>query len=392
MTQIYPTEVIIMSENATQKKERDIWNAQSLKSFVKVKTDWFNGDNYDSRLHLSFVEHTGKPKYEPVKTIEIGVPMVKAGSDGDKRTGITALGLCQMICNGALAGMCARERKNFEQRKAAAAQGTKVYQQAIWACIGGTPANRAKDGKAEFRKFEILPGQKEGTYAFRAMSCEGETSEALGGVQPKRGAQWTQIIVPVDGEYLYALAVNTIAEWNAQQNFRMMARAQMSRSSAQPEAPQTNAAAPAPAPAPAQTAPAAAAANAPAPAPAPHKPVRPKCVWAFYDQKFIGPMGCAVDVDRAVLCAQRCLLRLTNFTEKKFQKKLHWSKEAENALYNEIRKSSLIAAKDKQNSKLDDEEKQNMWLTPLPLFYDENPTTNKQADDILFVMVFHSVF
>lgn len=361
-----------MSENATQKKERDIWNAQSLKSFVKVKTDWFNGDNYDSRLHLSFVEHTGKPKYEPVKTIEIGVPMVKAGSDGDKRTGITALGLCQMICNGALAGMCARERKNFEQRKAAAAQGTKVYQQAIWACIGGTPANRAKDGKAEFRKFEILPGQKEGTYAFRAMSCEGETSEALGGVQPKRGAQWTQIIVPVDGEYLYALAVNTIAEWNAQQNFRMMARAQMSRSSAQPEAPQTNAAASAPAPAPAQTAPAAAAANAPAPAP---KAVKPACVWAFYDRKFYGPMGCSTNADKAVVCAKRCLNKLQK------EKNLRCKKEALDLLCNEI-----------LNGKTGAENVQNMWLTPLPLFFSENPTTDVQGDDTLFVMVFHSVF
>ena len=54
-----------MSENNSYKKERDIWNAQALKSFVKAKTDWFNGDDYDSRLHLSFVEHRGKPSFEP---------------------------------------------------------------------------------------------------------------------------------------------------------------------------------------------------------------------------------------------------------------------------------------------------------------------------------------
>ena len=42
-----------MSEN--NKKERDIWNAQALKSFVKAKSDWFNGEDFDSRLHLSFV-------------------------------------------------------------------------------------------------------------------------------------------------------------------------------------------------------------------------------------------------------------------------------------------------------------------------------------------------
>lgn len=367
-----------MSENTTQKKERDIWNAQALKSFVKAKTDWFNGDDYDSRLHLSFVEHTGKPKYDPVKTIEIGVPMVKAGSDGDKRTGITALGLCQMICNGALAGMCARERKNFEQRKAAA-QGNKVYQQAIWACIGGTPANRAKDGKAEFRKFEILPGQKEGTYAFRAMSCEGETSEALGGVQPKRGAQWTQIIVPVDAEYLYAFAVNTIAAWNAQQTFRMMTRAQ----ALNPAAQQTSAAAPAPAPAPAQTpnsapaqtAPAAAAANAPAPAPKKYKPAR---VWAFYDRNFFGPMASAVTTEKAVTCAEHCLDVLYK------RHNLTCSTEAKAALINEVRKGEPVRQEDK--------DKRDFWLTPLPLFYEKNSAASKQGDDQFFVMVFRDVF
>lgn len=203
-----------MAENNTYKKERDIWNAQALKSFVKAKTDWFNGDDYDSRLHLSFVEHKGKPSFEPVKTIEIGVPMVKAGSDGSGKMGVTALGLCQMISNGVLARRCAAERQNFEKRKAAA-NGQRVYQQAIWSCIGGTTSKRAKDGKAEFRRFDIIPGQKDGTYALRAQSCEGECNSELGGVTPKKGAEWTQIIVPVDAEYLYALATNTIAVWNA---------------------------------------------------------------------------------------------------------------------------------------------------------------------------------
>ena len=49
-----------MSENNSYKKERDIWNAQALK-FVKAKTDWFNGDDYDSRLHLSLSNIEGNP-------------------------------------------------------------------------------------------------------------------------------------------------------------------------------------------------------------------------------------------------------------------------------------------------------------------------------------------
>lgn len=355
-----------MSENTTQKKERDIWNAQSLKSFVKAKTDWFNGEDYDSRLHLSFVEHTGKPKFDPVKTIEIGVPMVKAGSDGDKRTGITALGLCQMICNGVFAKMCANERQAFEQRKANA-NGSKVYQQAIWGCIGGTTASRSKDGKSEFRKIEIIPGQRDGTYAFRAMSCEGETNETLGGVQPKKGAQWTQIIVPVDAEYLYAFAVNTIAAWNAHQSARILSRMSVLPAAQKNEAPAAEKpqSVPAPTPTPAQT---------PAQAPAPDVPAKPACVWAFYDQKFYGPMGCATNPHAAVTCAKECLRNLQN------EHNLRCKKDALDTLYNEI-----------LNGKPGSENTQNMWLTPLPLFKPENPENGGQGDDILFVMVFRNV-
>lgn len=340
-----------MSEN--NKKERDIWNAQALKSFVKAKSDWFNGEDFDSRLHLSFVEHTGKPKFEPVKTIEIGVPMVKAGSDGDKHTGVTALGLCQMIANGMFARRCANERKAFEQRQAAA-PGTKVYQQAIWACIGGTTASRAKDGKSEFRKVEILPGQKEGTYALRAMSCEGETNETLGGVQPKKGAQWTQIIVPIDSDYLYAFAVNTIAVWNAHQMSRTLVNAGRAPkdTTAHEKAPSAQSASPVQQP----------------------QAAKPACVWAFYDRKFYGPMACAVTPNNAVVCAKRCLNKLQK------EHNLRCKKDAADRFFNEI-----------LNGKIDAENKANMWLTPLPLFLEESGNP-EQGDNTLYVMVYHSVF
>lgn len=347
-----------MSDN-NQKKERDIWSAQALKSFVKAKTDWFNGDDFDSRLHLSFVEHSGKPEFNPVKTIEIGVPMVKAGSDGDKRTGVTALGLCQMIANGTLARMCAAERKAFEQRKAEA-HGAKVYQQPIWACIGGTTSQRAKDGKSEFRKIEILPGQKDGTYAFRAASCEGETNNQLGGVQPKKGAPWTQIIVPVDGEYLYAFAVNTIAEWNAQQVVRAMNKVPYA-----PKAPSEHEAQPAAAENQAHMA-QQQAVNA--------KAEKPACVWAFYDRKFFGPMGCAITPEDAVTCANRCLSKLQK------ERNLRCRKSELEKLYNEL-----------LNGKEGADNTANMWLTPLPLFLTNNSANPEQSDDELFVMVFHSV-
>lgn len=342
-----------MSEN-NQKKERDIWNAQALKSFVKAKTDWFNGDDFDSRLHLSFVEHSGKPEFNPLKTIEIGVPMVKAGSDGDKRTGVTALGLCQMIANGTLSRMCAAERKAFEQRKAEA-KGAKVYQQPIWGCIGGTTSQRAKDGKSEFRKIEIIPGQKEGTYAFRAASCEGETNSQLGGVQPKKGAPWTQIIVPVDGEYLYAFAINTIAAWNAHQVARITSKAAYA---AKPQQEQ---------PAPAVQS------NHQANA-EPQPAAKPACVWAFYDRKYFGPMGCATTPEDAVRCAKFCLKKLQK------ERNLCSRKSELEKLYNEL-----------LNGKEGADNTANMWLTPLPLFLTNNSANPEQSDDELFVMVFHSV-
>lgn len=351
-----------MSEN-NQKKERDIWNAQATKSFVKAKTDWFNGEDFDSRLHLSFVEHTGKPDFNPVKTIEIGVPMVKAGSDGDKRTGVTALSLCQMVCNGVFARLCANERKAYEARKAAAAPNEKVYQNALWACIGGTTSNRSKDGKSEFRKFEILPGQREGTYAFRAMSCEGETSEKLGGVQPKKGAQWTQIIVPIDAEYLYTFAVSTMAAWNAQQVARAMNKMQNCSKTDQPQP------APEQAPQPQSNTPAPVQNSAPQ-----QSAAKPTCVWAFYDRNFYGPMGCATSPEAAVICAKCCLSKLNK------ERGLRCRKGDLDTLYNEL-----------LNGKPGVDNTANMWLTPLALYAGNNTPNPEQSDDVLFVMVFHNV-
>lgn len=347
-----------MAENIIRKKERDIWNAQSLKSFVKAKTDWFNGDDYDSRLHLSFVEHKGKPSFETVKTIEIGVPMVKAGSDGAGKMGVTALGLCQMISNGVLARRCTAERQNFERRKAAA-NGQRVYQQAIWSCIGGTTSKRAKDGKAEFRRFDILPGQKDGTYALRAQSCEGESNSELGGVTPKKGAEWTQIIVPVDAEYLYALAVNTIAMWNAHVAALEMKKMQM-----------TFAPTPQNQPAPAQVSMPPVAETTPKNT----EPEKPKVAYAFYDKCFYGPMGCAITPETAILCAKKCLARLS-----KAKGVVPLDKALEN-LFDEI-----------LNGRANADNTKNMWLTPLPLFAKESPKSG-DSDDVLFVMVYRNVY
>lgn len=197
-----------MDNNKNYMKPNDIWDAEAKVSFVKATTDWFSISKYSSRLHLSFVSHDGqKPKPKQLDAIEIGIPMVKAGSDGNGETGVTALSLANSITTGALA-------KKAMMARQAAQQAGKKYADDIYVCIGGTPASRAKNGVAEFRRFSIAPGAKDGTYALKAARCEGEDS-ATGGVQPKKGAQWSTIILPVSESYMRTLGENIKAEWTA---------------------------------------------------------------------------------------------------------------------------------------------------------------------------------
>lgn len=340
------------ADQPKREKERDIWNAQGLKSFVKAKTDYFNGQRFDSRLHLSFVEHTGKPACQQLKNIEVGIPMVKAGSDGNGRGGITALGLCRMIQNGMMDRRAAAERKDFEQRQLQNSN-QKVYHQPIWSCIGGTTAERAKDGKAEFRKVEIIPGTKPGTYAFAASSCEGEMSNALGGVQPKREATWTRIIVPVDGEYLYAFAEAVVAEWNAHVAAREVTKAMSALGANVQQAP----AAPVQAPMPA------------APAPVPVQAEKPKRVYVFYDDTFYGPMACALSPKTAIAYLKKCLKKMQD------EQQLSCRKEDLDRTANQI---------------LNDEAPGNRHITPGIALYGKG-STNPAGDAQLFVMVVDSV-
>ena len=262
-----------MDNNRNYVESKDIWDAESSKSFVKAKTDWFNMDKYSSRLHLSFVLHNGqKPKPKQLDAIEIGIPMVKAGSDGARGTGITALYLADAITSNLLSYM-----KDAAIQKAQ--QTNSAYAEDIFACIGGTTANRAKDGKPEFRKFSIAPGKVAGTYVLKASRCEGEESQT-GGVQPKKGAQFTQIIVPVSEAYMRTLAETIRSEWTAFLTARRMQQmmGQGNQTITQPyqEEPRNYAPVPAMAPAPV---------SMPAPAPAPVSAIQtPIRVCIAYDQ------------------------------------------------------------------------------------------------------------
>ena len=274
----------------------DIWDAEAKVSFVKATTDWFSESKNNSRLHLSFVEHDGKkPKPKQVKAIEIGVPMVKAGSDGNGETGVTALSLANAITTGAMA------KKAILSRQAAQKAGNR-YGEDIFACIGGTPASRAKDGVAEFRKFSIAPGSKEGTYALKASRCEGEDS-ATGGVQPKKGAQFTQIIVPVSESYMRTLGENIKAEWTSFLTAKRVAQLTQA-APVQPAAPVQSA--------PVQQTPT----PAPAPAAKPEAPATPAMAIIIYDSITNGGLPIVtLDKDKAIAIIQNRIRALRDMPE-----------------------------------------------------------------------------
>lgn len=188
-------------------KVYDIWDCQGKNSFVKAKTDWFSAEKYASRLHFSFVKHSGRPTCKQEAAIEIAIPMIKTGSDGAGHDGNNALALASIINSGRLEKMCAASR-------AAAAQQGKQYADDIFCCIGGTPASRSKTGKPEFRQLSIAPAVRGDGYVIKASSCEGVQADT-GAISPAQGAQRTIIMVPVSIMYMRALGQYIITEWTA---------------------------------------------------------------------------------------------------------------------------------------------------------------------------------
>ena len=353
-----------MPNNKTYLKY-DLWNAQAKTSFVKAKTDWFDGNKFDSRLHLSFVKHKGKPNCEQVCAIEIGIPMVKAGSDGNGKTGVTALSLAWLITSGALARRAAASKQAAKERN-------EKYADDVWACIGGTTVNRSKDGKAEFRKVSIAPGNAEGTFVMKAACCEGEQSSSMGGVQPKAGAQWTTIMVPVDMEYMEAFALNIQVEWEAHRTAMAVSQRCSLPSPVQPEA-KADAEKPAvPEASPVTNA----ASESLVSDEATTKVQTSRDVWAFYDE-IEGPLEVATTPEKAVQAARMCFSHL--------QKKhglVYQDKEKARGLMDEI----LNGRNDTSNASA------NTFLNPVVLVKRSDSTnkSNQEPADTLFVMVYHN--
>ena len=192
-------------------------------------------------------------------------------------------------------------KKAILSRQAAQKAGNR-YGEDIFACIGGTPASRAKDGVAEFRKFSIAPGSKEGTYALKASRCEGEDS-ATGGVQPKKGAQFTQIIVPVSESYMRTLGENIKAEWTSFLTAKRVAQLTQA-APVQPAAPVQSA--------PVQQTPT----PAPAPAAKPEAPATPAMAIIIYDSITNGGLPIVtLDKDKAIAIIQNRIRALRDMPE-----------------------------------------------------------------------------
>lgn len=183
-----------MNERNTQgvgPKQKDyFFQIQGLKSFCKAKNDWIRFE----RIHLSFVQHTGKPKCEQTGSIEGALKL--HGADG-------ALHLANMILSGELAKKAAQSK----------AQANGSYPQAVFVSLGGTPAARSKTGSAVFRQFSVSPGSKS-DYVFTMSQCDGEETQT-GGISPKKGAQRTNIFVPLSSGDLRDFAQSVIAEYTA---------------------------------------------------------------------------------------------------------------------------------------------------------------------------------
>lgn len=169
------------------------WEAQGLKSFVKLKGDWFDYN----RVHLSFVQHEGKENNcKQILAIEAGLNIHGNG----------ALYLAENILNGGF------EKLAENSRRIAKENGAK-YAAAIFSSMGGTKASRSKDGKCTFRQFSIMPGSK-ADYVMRIFESEGEET-STGGIQKKKDSSVTSISVPVNKSDLIDFARSIQIEWTA---------------------------------------------------------------------------------------------------------------------------------------------------------------------------------
>lgn len=155
--------------------------------------DWAQYD----KIHLSFVQHSGKPECKQLSNIEAALKV--SGAD-------SALYLCEAVLNGFIE---AKRNASLEKQKQSGAK----YAEPIFSSMGGTVAKRSKTGKCMFRQVTLSPGTS-ADYALQAVEAEGEET-TTGGIAMKKGATVNRITVGIRREELMSMASVIKMAWQA---------------------------------------------------------------------------------------------------------------------------------------------------------------------------------
>lgn len=161
------------------KENKDyIAQMQGGRSFVKAKMDSAG----IGKVHLSFVEHSGKPKCEQLASIESYINFDGTGSVSQ---------LYFLVMSGAL-------RRLYGQSIKRAKETGSKYPDAIWEYSGGSAEKRDSNGNVtkpcRFYAVKVSPGSKS-EIVMQVAEGEGEVTET-GGFMLKKGATLKRINVP----------------------------------------------------------------------------------------------------------------------------------------------------------------------------------------------------
>lgn len=161
------------------KENKDyIAQMQGGRSFVKAKMDSAG----IGKVHLSFVEHSGKPKCEQLASIESYINFDGTGSVSQ---------LYFLVMSGTL-------RRLYGQSVKRAKETGSKYPDAVWEYSGGSAEKRDSSGNVtkpcRFYSVKVSPGSKS-EIVMQVAEGEGEVTET-GGFMLKKGATLKRINVP----------------------------------------------------------------------------------------------------------------------------------------------------------------------------------------------------
>lgn len=174
------------SEMKERKFLPDFFQQHNLYSFVKASLDGAG----IGKMHLSFVQHSGRPECAQRDTIEFYLSPEKC------------MAFTQFVLSGA-----AKKRRDMSVKEAE--QKNEKYAADIWSLQAGTPEKWAKDRPLEWRQLSLAPGAKNNKgmradFVLKASKALGE-SVPMGGVQKKAGAYIDTIMVQFSASELVAM-------------------------------------------------------------------------------------------------------------------------------------------------------------------------------------------